>query len=317
MGIAVADIIIRSRRAIERTTRQRFVSISCIGIFLVSAVFPALAQSDSRIRPTVIAEERKSSNVAGGAYLKLMYKCPAETDPVAARVFSEYGAVLAASGVVRPDSCVYENEKDVSALQSRLQPTSAEIRGATIELQRPAMLALLKAQAEAAELDKKITPLDGSVAGKRTFADTVRLWNSRFIPALDYWVKRGRISAEDADSCRLAPFAEQVRRVIEWERQKIYFSTNMSRSIFSSVAPPGTSQHLFLLAFDVAEYRDPNVVSILNRNGWYQTVLNDEPHFTFLGVAASELPRRGLKLVYQNGTAFWIANLPPSSPPAK
>ncbi|HSU25723.1 MAG TPA: hypothetical protein VLI65_07065, partial [Pyrinomonadaceae bacterium] len=94
-------------------------------------------------------------------------------------------------------------------------------------------------------------------------------------------------------------------------------STNMSRSIFSSVAPPGTSQHLFLLAFDVAEYRDPNVVSILNRNGWYQTVLNDEPHFTFVGVAASELPRRGLKLVYQNGTAYWIPNLPPSSPPAK
>ena len=302
------------QRGCKRSVKYRFSNWLGVVLAIVFLALSASAQNASRIRTTVITEERKPpvTSSSAGAFLRVKYKCPTDIDPVAARVFSEYGSVLAASGIVRPDRCIYEDEKDVAAMQIRVKPVSAEIRGTVIELQKPAMLALLKAQAEAAEINRRITPLDGAIAGKRTFSDTVRLWNSRFLPALDHWVRRGRISAEDAESCRAASFAEQVRKVIQWEEQKIYFNTSMSRSIFSSVAPPGTSQHLFLLAFDVAEYSDPSVVSILNRNGWFQTVTSDQPHFTYLGLPVSELPKRGLKSAYRNGTAYWIPNLPPA-----
>ena len=64
-----------------------------------------------------------------------------------------------------------------------------------------------------------------------------------------------------------------------------------------------------MLAIDVKQFADKQVREILARHGWFQTVQSDQPHFTYLGVAESELPARGLKPVEVGGQKFWIPNL--------
>lgn len=237
--------------------------------------------------------------------------CPFESDPISARVLKEYGSAFVATESVKiAPRCVFEDEEQVDAFQSTLDISSSKLRNVEIALQSPAMSALLTAVQEASESGVRITPLDGSIAGTRTYQDTVRLWDSRFYRALKYWERKRRITKVDADDARaLTPF-EQVLTVVEWESKGLYFSTNFSRSIFSSVAPPGTSQHLSGLAFDVVEYGNRRVRSVLNKHGWFQTVAADEPHFTYLGFPESELPKRGLISITRNGYKFWVPDLP-------
>jgi hypothetical protein len=64
-----------------------------------------------------------------------------------------------------------------------------------------------------------------------------------------------------------------------------------------------------MLAFDVNEFLNPRVRDVLAQNGWFQTVLSDLPHFTFLGLAEGELPGRGLKRVEFDSQTFWIPDV--------
>ena len=101
---------------------------------------------------------------------------------------------------------------------------------------------------------------------------------------------------------------EQVAAVIELEARGIFFSKDFKKSILRSVAAPGASQHLSMLAFDAAEIADARARNTLARRGWFQTVLSDLPHFTYLGLEESELPARGLRRVEERGQTFWIPN---------
>jgi hypothetical protein len=47
----------------------------------------------------------------------------------------------------------------------------------------------------------------------------------------------------------------------------------------------------------------------MNKYGWFQTIKSDEPHFTFLGVAESELPKRGLTALRRGSRIYWIPNI--------
>jgi hypothetical protein len=128
-------------------------------------------------------------------------------------------------------------------------------------------------------------------------------------PALEHWVGENKISAAEANRiAAMSPF-EQVAVVLGLEENGIYFAKDLSKSILYSVAPPGTSQHLSMLALDINEFNDEKVRSILARNGWYQTVVSDLPHFTFLGVAEPGLPDLGLKKIDANGQVFWIPDI--------
>ena len=241
---------------------------------------------------------------------KLETFCPIGTDIVAARVLREYGAVFAAADTVTmPNSCMHRGEFDVVEFQKRLAKGTVEIGGVRIELQAAASAALQKALDEAVSKGMSITPYDGAIAGSRTYGDTLRLWNGRFFSALDYWARRGRLSEIDRAAVTGSPLHKRILMIMEWESQGIYFSTDRSRSIFSSTAPPGSSQHLSMLAFDVAEYSQPEVREIMNRNGWYQTIVGDPLHFTFLGVNETELPERGLRLEYRGTHRYWVPNL--------
>lgn len=235
--------------------------------------------------------------------------CAAEKNPLARRVLSEYGAIfVTTTDVTLPGTCIFDDTADVEDFQERLKIKKSVFGTTQIELQAAAMERLEIARAEAARLGLEITPLDGAIAGRRSYADTVRIWNSRFLRALNHWTQRKKISIDDADKARWAAIRKQVDMVVAWESKGYYFSTDFSKSIFHSVAPPGTSQHLSLLAFDVVEAGNPAVRKLMNKHGWFQTIRTDQPHFTFLGVAESELPRRGLKNVVFNGTSYWVPN---------
>lgn len=235
--------------------------------------------------------------------------CPT-ADPVASRVLKDYGAMFVASAKVTPPPvCVFTSEAQVAKFQETAGFTSETIRGDQIELQPEAMKALLKARAEARQQGLEITPRDGSEAARRNYDDSVRLWNTRFLPGLKHWIGKGKITSAQATRLRGLPLHDQVGEVLELEKQKIYFSKDLSKSILYSIAAPGTSQHIAMLALDVTEFPNTRVRALLAKHGWFQTVKSDLPHFTFLGLPESELPEHGLKSVVVDGQKFWIPNV--------
>jgi len=236
------------------------------------------------------------------------YFCAAD-DAVARRVLAEYGAMFVAEGVRLPRVCVFEGEEEVESFQREAGWRGEELGGARVELQPAAMEALLRARAAAQAAGLDITPRGGSEAGRRCFADSLRLWRSRCDPALDHWCAAGRLAGEEAERVRRLPMREQVAAVLELERGGIFFSKDFTKSILYSVAAPGASQHLAMLAFDAAEFRDARVRRLLARHGWFQTVLSDLPHFTYLGLDEAELPSRGLKWVGMCEQEFWIPDV--------
>ncbi len=251
---------------------------------------------------TTMNEKKNSGGFASN--LPAGFRQP--TDDAGAKLLKEYGAVFVArGGTVPPTTVVFKDESEVSSFQSGLQKSTENIGGFDMELQAPAMTALRAALAEAKQNNVSITPRDVD-SGKRSYNETIELWNSRVDPALKHWVGRGKISQADADRIRALPPYEQVPEIFKLEAQGIYFAKDLSKSIIYSVAPPGTSQHLALLALDVKEHEDASVRGILAKHGWYQTVISDLPHFTFLGVAESDLPGLGLKRESNGGRIFWI-----------
>jgi len=236
--------------------------------------------------------------------------CP-PSDPVARRILEEYGAIfLADKKVTPPPVCIFSNEDQVTRFQDAVG-SEVEVFGYDeIELQPEALKKLKKAREEAQKEGLDITPRDGAEAARRNFDDSFRLWNSRFQPALDYWLSQGRLTAEQVARLRSLPLPQQVGEVLELEKTGIYFSKDLSKSILYSIAAPGTSQHIAMLAFDVTEFENPRVREILAKHGWFQTVLSDLPHFTFLGLKEKDLPKHGLRSLEINGQIFWIPNVP-------
>jgi hypothetical protein len=235
--------------------------------------------------------------------------CPPD-DSVALRVLHDYGAMFVGTeNILPPPLCVFAGEDQVSRFQKAAGRAAATIGDAVIELQPAAMTALLRARAAARAQGLNISPRDGAEAARRSYADTVRLWNSRFLPALDHWTSLARLSAEEAERLRALPVVQQVPEVLELEKTGIFFSKDLSKSVLYSIAAPGTSQHIAMLAFDANEFQDERVRRILAHHGWFQTVLSDLPHFTFLGLAEDELPGRGLRKVEVDNQTFWVPDV--------
>jgi hypothetical protein len=240
--------------------------------------------------------------------------CP-PADPVARRILEEYGAVFVADKKVKPPPvCVFTNEEQVTKFQDDAGVSAEYIAYDTVELQPEALKQLLKAREQALKEGLDITPRDGAEAARRNYEDSVRLWNSRFDPALDYWLEQGRLTADDVTRLRALPLKQQIAEVLELEKNGIYFSKDLSKSILYSIAAPGTSQHIHMLAFDVNEFENPRIREIMAKHGWFQTVLSDLPHFTFLGLKEKDLPKHGLRSVEANGQVFWIPNVSSSHP---
>lgn len=236
--------------------------------------------------------------------------CP-PSDVVARRVLEDYGAIFIADKKVKiPPVCIFTSESQVTKFQEDADYITETIDGSDIELQPAAMKALLKAREDAQKEGLDITPRDGPEAARRSYKDSLELWNTRFLPALDYWLEQGRLTVEQVEQLKKLPLHPQIAHVLELEKNGIFFSKDLSKSILYSIAAPGTSQHIAMLAFDVNEFSDPRIREILAKHGWFQTVLSDLPHFTFLGLKEKDLPKNGLKSVEVDGQVFWIPNVP-------
>jgi len=240
--------------------------------------------------------------------------CP-PGNPISSRILEEYGALYVADKKVKPPPvCVFTNEAQVTKFQEDAGYEAETIGFDEVELQPEALKHLRKAREEAEKEGLDITPRDGAEAGRRNYEDSLRLWNSRFEPALDYWLSQGRLTTEQVDRLRSLPLLQQIAEVLELEKTGIYFSKDLSKSILYSIAAPGTSQHIAMLAFDVNEFENPRVREIMGKHGWFQTVLSDLPHFTFLGLKEKDLPKHGLRSVEVNGQVFWIPNVESQHP---
>ena len=240
---------------------------------------------------------------------KLENICP-PSDPVSRRILEEYGAIFVADKkVTLPPVCVFTNEEQVTKFQEDAGFEAEFMAYDEVELQPEALKRLTRAREEARKEGLDITPRDGAEAGRRNYEDSVRLWNSRFEPALDYWQSQGRLTAEQVARLRSLPLSQQVAEVLELEKTGIYFSKDLSKSILYSIAAPGASQHIAMLAFDVNEFENPRIREIMAKHGWFQTVLSDLPHFTFLGLKEKDLPKHGLRSLEINGQVFWIPNV--------
>ncbi len=231
---------------------------------------------------------------------------------VESRLFSEYGAIFL-TRAVPPPKIIFRDSSEVASFQSSLALGSAMLGDHFIELQQEAMSALLRAAAYINEANGAITAR-AEDAGRRSYDDTVRLWTRNVTRGLEHWQEEGRITSGRAQEIiALAP-ADQVSVILALEdEEQLYFGTFFDKSILYSVAAPGASQHLALLAFDVAEFEDSEVERALARFGWHRTVASDFPHFTYLGHEEEALPRLGLKKIArpykERDYFFWVPEL--------
>jgi hypothetical protein len=237
------------------------------------------------------------------------FRFPDAKDLVSWRVLADYGAVFVArGGATPPPDVIFPNEQAVARWQSSVKAKRVELTGIAVVLQAPAVEALLAARRETQGQGLDISPR-GSDAARRTYTDTVQLWARRVNPGLEHWVGLGRLTKESSTRIRALAPREQIAEILRLEKRELYFSKDFSKSVLYSVAAPGSSQHISMLALDVKEHGSVPVRSILARHGWFQTVLSDLPHFTFLGVGEGELPSLGLKQVQFQGRGFWIPDI--------
>lgn len=270
---------------------------------------PANSNRDLTSRPpsninTNMSKEKERTGFNGN--LPAGFSAPSSS--VENTLLREYGAMFVAQNVTVPTKIVFEDESEVSAFQAKLNTSRESLGAFTAELQAAAMDDLRKAVDDAKLQGLSISPRDVDSA-RRNYDETVGLWKSRVDPALKHWVGNGKMTqAEAGRISAMSPF-EQVPEVLKLEEKGIYFSKDLSKSIIYSVAPPGTSQHLSMLAFDVKEHENEKVRAVLAKHKWYQTVVSDLPHFTYLGAEESELPGLGLKKTSSGGRVFWVPDI--------
>ena len=233
------------------------------------------------------------------------------SDATEKRILMEYGAVFLADRKVSiPSRFMFSGESEVTKFQSSVKSSKKTIGGVTIELQKAAMDALLKVADEVEKKNLTLKPRGGKTAARRVFADTVEFWNNRVKDGINFWKANTNSKGKkltEAEGKTLASLSglAQLKEVLRLEAEGFFFSRDKQKTILASVAAPGTSQHLFMLAVDIEEFGNAQVRKIMAENQWFQTAFSDQPHFTFLGLSESVLPSLGLKSRTFGGQIFW------------
>ncbi|MEH2044935.1 D-alanyl-D-alanine carboxypeptidase family protein [Nostoc sp.] len=182
-----------------------------------------------------------------------------------------YGAVF-----VNPDIEIKLPPKDIFANEQETQKFQATLRMGHVDgtndcyLQKPAADALNKARTQ------QHIPLKsgyGSGDCTRTFNTNLKFWNKYANNQVLAKVQQGK-----------------------------------ETKILGLVAPPGTSQHLWGLAIDL-HVGSKEQRKALNQNGWFQTVENDVPHWTYVGLSEENLPLFGFKKKVVQSITYWITPL--------
>jgi hypothetical protein len=251
------------------------------------------------------------SSALSGRGMKIEDFCKT-SDAVEKRMLQEYGAVFLADKKVQiPSRCILD-DAGVTAFQSKLKVKTATVGGTSIKLQEAAMDDLLKAETEVTKAKLTLTPRGGSTAASRTFSDTKTFWDNKVTAGIAHWkgkTKNGVKFDEAAKDLLKLSMKDQIKKVLELEDKGFFFSKNFDKTILQSVAAPGASQHLWLLALDIEEFGNKSVRAILAKCGWFQTIKSDLPHFTYLGFEESKLGSLGLKKVKSGSQEFWVPDL--------
>lgn len=168
-----------------------------------------------------------------------------------------------------PPKYIFANEQETQEFQATL--TMGHVNGTKdCYLQKPASDALNKARSL-----QKIPLKSGYGSGDctRTFKTNLRFWHKYANNQVLAKVKQGK-----------------------------------ETKILGVVAPPGTSQHLWGLAIDL-RVGSQEQRKALNENGWFQTVYNDVPHWTYVGLTEENLPLFGFKKQVVRGITYWVTPL--------
>ncbi|MEH1800409.1 MAG: D-alanyl-D-alanine carboxypeptidase family protein [Nostoc sp.] len=182
-----------------------------------------------------------------------------------------YGAVFVNPdvGIKLPQKDIFANEQETQEFQATL--TMGHVDGTNdCYLQKSAADALNKAR-----IQQQISLKSGYGSG-----DCTRTFNTN----LKFWHKYAN--------------NEVLAKVQQGKETKI----------LGLVAPPGTSQHLWGLAIDL-RVSNQKQRKALNQNGWFQTVQNDVPHWTYIGLTEENLPLFGFKKQAIRGITYWITPL--------
>ncbi|MBN3922617.1 D-alanyl-D-alanine carboxypeptidase family protein [Nostoc sp. NMS4] len=182
-----------------------------------------------------------------------------------------YGAVFVNPdiGIKLPLKDIFANEQETQEFQTNL--TMGNIDGTNdCYLQKSAADALNKARSQ-----QQIPLKSGYGSGDctRTFNTNLKFWNKYANNQVLAKVQQGK-----------------------------------ETKILGLVAPPGTSQHLLGLAIDL-RIGTKEQRKALNQNGWFQTVENDVPHWTYVGLSEESLPLFGFKKQTIRGIIYWITPL--------
>ncbi|MEH1826142.1 MAG: D-alanyl-D-alanine carboxypeptidase family protein [Nostoc sp.] len=182
-----------------------------------------------------------------------------------------YGAVFVNQdvGIKLPQQDIFVNEKETQDFQATL--TMGHVDGTNdCYLQKSAADALNKAR-----IQQNIPLKSGYGSG-----DCTRTFNTN----LRFWHKYAN---------------DQVLAKVQQGKET---------KILGLVAPPGTSQHLWGLAIDL-RVGSKEQRKALNQNGWFQTVENDTPHWTYVGLSEENLSLFGFKKQVIRGITYWITPL--------
>ncbi|WP_414565820.1 M15 family metallopeptidase [Anabaena sp. CCY 9613] len=194
-----------------------------------------------------------------------------QADTFAYILLRAYGAALVnqESVITLPSTVIFADEQETLDFQANLK--MAKVDGSRdCYLQESAATALNKAQ--------KFThiPLKSGYGASdctRSFATNLRFWHKYANNKTLEKVKQGKETA-----------------------------------ILGIVAPPGTSQHLWGLAVDLRVSHDGQRQA-LNQYGWFQTVENDVPHWTYVGLSEEELSQFGFQNKVVRGITYWVTPL--------
>ena len=170
-------------------------------------------------------------------------------DATERRILKEYGAVFLANSAVKiPSRFMFDNPDETDKFQSSVQSSAQIIGGTRVTLQAAAMEDLLKAVAAAKAQKQPLTISPNGPekeASRRTYEETVRLWNDRITTGINHWKshanRKGRKLTNDEGS-KLASLSglTQVKEVVRLEAEGFLFSTYKDKTIFASVAAPGS-----------------------------------------------------------------------------
>lgn len=168
-----------------------------------------------------------------------------------------------------PQKVLFTNEQETKQFQSSLTLTQVK-NTSQCYLQKLAAEALNQARAQ---VQIPLKSGYGASDCTRSFATNLRFWHKY------------------ANNKTL----EQVRQGKE-------------TTILGVVAPPGASQHLWGLAIDLRVTTEAQKQA-LNQNGWYRTVENDIPHWTYVGISEDKLTDNGFQNKVIRDITYWVTPL--------